>query len=161
MATEGIVITGQIVSSIIGKDLVTKAITDSANSIYKLIYGIVDYKDLSIESFIYELDIQNKINIVELLISQIEEHNLSKLVMTSLTGLHDIILNIREDLKQISIIINCHRDKYFNSWRSMDTSVQIKQLSRHVTILNSRLDMLMKILSIPHHYQYNTKIKSA
>ena len=156
MAAEGIIITGQIVSSIIGKDLVTKAITDSANSIYKLIYGIVEYKDLSI---IYELDIQNKINIVELLIGQIEENNISKLVMTSLTGLHDIILNIREDLNQIATIIHCHNDKYFNSWRSMDTSTQLKNLCRHVAILNSRLDMLMKILSIPQNYQY--KVKSA
>ena len=157
MATEGIIITGQLVSSIIGKDLVTKAITDSANSIYKLIYGIVDYKDLSIESYIYELDIQNKINIVELLLSEIEEHNLSKLVMTSLSGLHDIILNIREDLKQISIIISNHIEKYLSSWRTIDTSIQIKQLTRHVKILDSRLDMLMKILSIPTNYQYKMK----
>ena len=159
MATEGIILTSQFVSSIIGKDLMTKAISDSANSIYNLLYGIVDYRDHSIDTIIDELDIQNKINIVEQLIEQIEEREITKLIMISLTGLHDIILNIREDLKQISTMITVHRDRYFYYWRSIDFTVQKKQLCKHVNILNSRLDMLMKILSISQHFQNSNKIK--
>ena len=153
MTTQGIIVTSQLVSSLIGKDLITKAISESSGSIYNLLYGIIDYRDLSIESLINELDIENKINIVELLVNQIKCNNVSKLILTSLSGLHEIILNIRENLNQISKIIDLHKQKYFNYWRSLEITKQTRDLYSNVKILNSRLDMFMKILSIPSNLQ--------
>ena len=59
-----------------------------------------------------------------------------------------MIIRIREDLKQISIIIKNHKEKYFNSWRSVDVKEQLNNLQLHSELLDARYDLLVKTLNI-------------
>ena len=68
-----------------------------------------------------------------------------------LENLHDMIVRIREDLKQINSIIKSHKEKYFNNWRSVDVREQLNNLKIHTQLLDQRYDLLVKTLNITNN----------
>ena len=150
MQANAIIYTGQIVSSLIGNDLITRAISDSANTIYNLLYGLVELQDPLLERAIDELDVKAQIKCVESIIGNLPNKKISQSLSISLEQLHDIICRIREDLKQINNNFKLHQQKYFYYYRKMDNSIEISNLQRHKKILDQRLDMFMRIFTIDH-----------
>ncbi len=148
MQANAIIYTGQIVSTLIGNDLLTKAISDTAGTIYNLLYGLVELQDPILERAIDELDVKAQIKCVESIIGNLDKGNITKSLNISLEQLHDIICRIREDLKQINSNFNQHQQKYFYYYRKIDNSLEILNLRRHKKILDQRLDMFMKIFTI-------------
>ena len=148
MQANAIIYTGQIVSTLIGNDLLTKAISDTAGTIYNLLYGLVELQDPILERAIDELDVKAQIKCVESIIGNLDKGNITKSLNISLEQLHDIICRIREDLKQINSNFTLHQQKYFYYYRKIDNSIEILNLRRHKKILDQRLDMFMKIFTI-------------
>ena len=106
----GISLSTNVISAIIGKQLFCQAINDASNSIYGSLSSIIYYND-DIHDILLKLDIKNKIKNIELLIQKINRSN--ELINKCIENLHDIILQIREDIKQIDIKIKNHKDLYF------------------------------------------------
>lgn len=157
--------TGQIVSTLIGNDIMTKAISDSASTIYGLLYGFTDITDVELKSLMDNLDIREQVRTVESILqtmlpqinnksknahhagdtySQLPSHPIS----ISLEGLHEIICKIREDLKQIQHNIDEHKKTYMYYITKPNHRTQIHNLKLHKKILQERLDMFMKVLQV-------------
>jgi len=148
MQASALIYTGQIVSTLIGNDIMTKAISDSAGSIYHLLYGFIDISDPLLEKTIDELDVNAQIRSVETMLTQITSDHDSKSIQLSLEQLHEIICRIREDLKQIKENHENHKLKYFYRYRRPDNSLQITNLRKHKQILDQRLDMFMRVVQV-------------
>lgn len=153
-------ITSNVVSTFIGKQLFSKAITDTSNSIYISITDIFNYND-NIDDVLNYLDIRERVKTVDLLIKDIQNYN--QTITNCVSNLHDIILLIREDLKQINQIIELHKQKYFPNWRCLDCKFQLYNLKLHSKILDNRLEYLIKSLHIMNfnnqHIHKTTKVE--
>lgn len=145
----GLSLASTAATALLGRQILTQAISDASGSIYSSI-GEVFYYTTYVDKSLSKLDIGNKIKIMELMckdIANVDKHN-SESVNYCLENLHDMIIRIREDLKQISYIIKSHKDKYFTAWRSVDVKEQLNNLKMHTSLLDSRYDLLVKTLTI-------------
>ena len=155
-------LTTNLVSALIGRQILGQAISDASYSIYGTLGCIFSY-DTTIDDTIRSLDIKARIKMVDSLIKHIDEYN--DTITTCLTGLHEIIILIREDLKQINSIILEHKRKYLSNWRHLDCRKQIKSLRINSKLLDTRLDFLIKALEVIRYNsdmsknQKNIKIK--
>ena len=70
------------------------------------------------------------------------------LISNSLESIHDMIINIREDLKNINIKIGKHKDKWFNRWRSIDVRTELVNLKLHCDVLDKRFNLMTKSIKI-------------
>lgn len=146
MATlAGVTFTRGVVSALIGRQILTQAISEASGSIYTSISSIFSY-NTNLDELLQHLDIEERIKNFDSLINQIRINN--NTVTYCIQGLHEIIILIREDLKQIDLKIKKHKGKYFSSWRSLGCSKEKKNLIIHSNLLDKRLDYLIKALSI-------------
>mgnify|MGYP006088203853 FL=1 len=65
-----------------------------------------------------------------------------------LDNLHDMIIRIREDLKQLKTLIDYHKSKWFNSMRSLDVRTQLTNLKLHTQLLDSRYELFVKTITV-------------
>ena len=59
-----------------------------------------------------------------------------------------MIIKIREDLKNINIKINKHKDKWFSKWRSIDVKNELNSLKLHCNVLDQRYNLMTKSICI-------------
>ena len=74
--------------------------------------------------------------------------NNNKLIIESLESIHDMIIKIREDLKNINVKILKHKDKWFNKWRSIDVKTELVNLKLHCNVLDKRYSLMTQSLKI-------------
>lgn len=157
MQANTIYYTGQLVSTLIGSDIMTKAISDSANTIYNLLYGLVNNGDPELDRVLEELDVCAQMRCVESVTSNLEANQITHTLHICLEQLHEIICRIREDLRQIRGNMEVHKQRYFASYRRPGNSVQIRNMRRHKQTLDQRLDMLMKVIQIEQSHPSRTR----
>ena len=145
----GLSLASTAATALLGRQIMTQAISDASYSIYSSI-GEVFYYTAYVDKALCKLDNGNKIKTMELTCKDLEklDKKNNQSVNYCLENLHDMIIRIREDLKQISIIIKNHKEKYFNSWRSVDVKEQLNNLQLHSELLDARYDLLVKTLNI-------------
>jgi hypothetical protein len=148
MQANTIYYTGQLVSTLIGSDILTKAISDTAGTIYNLLYGLVDNGDPELDRVLEELDVYAQMKCVDSLTQTLDTHSITKTLHVCLEQLHEIICRIREDLRQIQKNMESHRELYFASYRLRNNKEQITNLRRHKHTLDQRMDMLIKVIQI-------------
>uniref|UniRef100_A0A6C0IY36 Uncharacterized protein n=1 Tax=viral metagenome TaxID=1070528 RepID=A0A6C0IY36_9ZZZZ len=141
----GASITTTVLSSLIGKQLMTQAISDASGSIYTNVSTIFNYNS-KIDETLNLLDIKEKIKIIEEITKNITVTN--KLIDSCIMSIHDIIIHIREDLKLINIKIKQHKQKYLCNWRKLDCGKLLFNLRMHSSILDKRLENLTKSINI-------------
>lgn len=146
----GITIGANVVSALIGRQILSQAISDASGTIYSSL-GDIFYYSANVDRVLCELDIANKLVTMEFLIKElnancgcIDEES----IHTCLENLHDMILHIREDLKQIRQQIEKHKTKYFSKYRSVDVKSQIYNLKLHSKLLLDRYDLLIKTIEL-------------
>lgn len=148
----GISLASTAATALLGRQILTQAISDASYSIYSSI-GEIFYYTNYVDKSLCQLDIGNKVKTMELMckdMAKLEKLN-SESVNYCLENLHDMIVRIREDLKQINSIIKVHKDKYFNNWRSVDVKEQLSNLRIHTQLLDQRYDLLVKTLNITNN----------
>ena len=99
----GIAIGANVVSALIGRQIMSQAISDASGSIYSTL-GDIFYYSTNVDKVLHELDIANKLSTMELLIKELNQcvHFIDEdSVHQSLENLHDMIIRIREDLKRV------------------------------------------------------------
>ena len=102
----------------------------------------------SIKESIEKLDIKDKIMIIESLLNEIKKTPIKKSVKLSTNSVGHCIEDINESLKELKARIEYHNTKYFNSWRSFNSDDIIEKLKNKNKLLDNRLDLLIKLLSI-------------
>ena len=103
MQVNALFATTQIVSSLISNDIIKKAIGDTSNTIYTLLYGLLDYQDIYLERILEKLDIKVQIKCVEGIIKNLNNYIIDKSLETALENLHEIICKI--NLNRADVII--------------------------------------------------------
>ena len=151
----GASITTTVLSSLIGKQLMTQAISDASGSIYTNVSSIFNYSS-KIDETLNLLDIKEKIKIIEEITKNITISN--KLIDSCILSIHDIVIYIREDLKLINIKIENHKQKYLCYWRKLDCGKLLFNLRMHSSILDKRLENLLKSINIIKFFDDSKKI---
>ena len=139
------------VSALLGRQIVSQAITDASSSIYTSI-GDVFHHTHSIDKVLFTLDINNKIKTTELLCNSLpskgSDSSNESAINFCLDNLHDMIIRIREDLKQLKTLIDYHKSKWFNSMRSLDVRTQLTNLKLHTQLLDARYELFVKTITV-------------
>ena len=148
MQTNTLIYTGRFVSSMIGSSITTSAIADVSQTIYTLLYGLIETNDPLLDKNLEDMDIKAQIKLIDSLLETLDTKICTKPIELALNQLHEIICNIREDLNILNQKYNYHQKKWFYYWRKFDNSKEIKILENHKLILDKRLDMFMKIFQI-------------
>ena len=148
MESNSLYYTGKILTSLLGNDIITKAISEGSNSIYNILYGIENISNDDLNKFLIDIDIKANIKIIECLINNLDPNLKGKAIHLALYQLHDIIIKIREILKQISIKNISHKEKWFHYFRKIDFDKEIIQLNKFNQILDKRLDIFIKVIQI-------------
>ena len=152
----GSAITTNIISALLGKQIMNRAISDASGSIYSNISSIFNY-NLQIDDTLNLLDIKEKIKVVEALVNNIDISNM--IVDRCVTSIHDVILLIREDLKILKLLIEEHKEKYFSRWRRLNYKTNLKNLKIHSNILKMSIIWQIDCLGDPFKIKYFLKWK--
>jgi hypothetical protein len=137
-----------VVSIILGQQMISSAISEASGSVYKSITNIFSHSDYVAE-LLTSLDIINKLQCMENILADIEgDHMYTKSIKMSSESIHNMILNIKADLQQIEYKIVAHKEKYFNKYRIISINEEVNALKLHCKLLDSRYDQLIKIINI-------------
>ena len=137
-----------VISALIGRQILSQAISDASYTIYGSISDIFYYSS-KVDRVLLSLDVKEKIKTVEnvcKILENKEENNV--FIINSLESIHDMIIKIREDLKNINIKINKHKDKWFSKWRSIDVKNELNSLKLHCNVLDQRYNLMTKSICI-------------
>ncbi len=97
---------------------------------------------------IEQLDLYNKLSIIDNFINIIpHKYENNKSISPILQSLHDIIIQIYNELSEINGIIIHHKTKFFYSYRTPNYKHNINKIILYKNILDTRFDILLKILN--------------
>ena len=147
MAAATATLGAEVLSALIGRQILTQAISDASYNIYNSVQNIF-YYSTNVDIVLQDLDISNKVKMIEEITKNINDEQHSKILEMSLESIHDMVIKIREDLKAIDTKIAIHKKKYFANWRSVSCKKQINNLILHCKILDKRFALLIQCLDI-------------
>ena len=138
----------EIISVLIGRQIVTQAISDASNSIYNSITGIVFYSE-DVNLILSELDLGSKLQVLEELLKNLTNYKKkNSIIDISLEHLHDMMLKIKRDINIISNKLEQHKNKLFHNYRKVNCKKELLQLKKHSRILNERLELFFKAFNM-------------
>ena len=133
--------------SLLTNGMVSMAINDTSYLLLGLVKNvIVEHPD--IKNTTDKIDLYNKLMVIDNFMKMIP-NNLenNKCISTSLKGIHDIILQIQNELELINNIIETHSQKYFYYFRKHDYYIQLDNIVNYKKILDERFDILLKLIT--------------
>ena len=133
--------------SLLTNGVVSMAINDTSYILLGLVKNvIVEHPD--IKKTTDKIDLYNKLmvidNFMKIIPNSLEDN---KCISTCLTSIHDIIVQIQNELAIINKIIEDHTQKYFYYFRKHDYYVQLDNIVLYKKILDERFDILLKLIS--------------
>lgn len=141
MVAGSVLITGEMLTSLVGKEIVA----ESASAVNSTIGKIIGYGCEYITQMIEELDIHTKLQVIEEFVKEIPKTD-SKSVHICLDKINCIIKKIHEELEVIEKEMEYHKTRWFYYYRSPNCYIQVDNLRKHSGILDKRVDTLFKIL---------------
>tara|TARA_Y100000591_G_C21775457_1_gene668032 strand:- start:597 stop:1055 length:459 start_codon:yes stop_codon:yes gene_type:complete len=133
--------------SLLTNGVVSMAINDTSYLLLGLVKNvIVEHPD--IKKTTDKIDLYNKLmiidNFMKIIPNELEDN---KCISTCLTSIHDIIVQIQNELAIINKIIEDHTEKYFYYFRKHDYYVQLDNIVNYKKILDERFDILLKLIT--------------
>jgi hypothetical protein len=133
--------------SLLTNGVVSMAINDTSYILLGLVKNvIVEHPD--IKKTTDKIDLYNKLmvidNFMKIIPNTLEDN---KCISTCLTSIHDIIVQIQNELAIINKIIEDHTQKYFYYFRKHDYYVQLDNIVNYKKILDERFDILLKLIT--------------
>ena len=133
--------------SLLTNGMVSMAINDTSYLLLGLVKNvIVEHPD--IKKTTDKIDLYSKLMIIDSFTKIIPndlENN--KCISSILQSIHDIILQIQNELELINNIIETHSQKYFYYFRKHDYYVQLENIVNYKKILDERFDILLKLIT--------------
>ena len=147
---------GKIVSivGLVGTDVVVKTLTASSTSIINIITHLSTTEfpnSESIKKALLETDIELKMKVINSLVNDLKKKiNLDEKINIALGSLAETTEKIHNQLDLIKDKIEYHKLKYFQTWRNLNCDENLNNIKKLNNILDKRLDLLTKILSIKY-----------
>jgi hypothetical protein len=156
MLNPSTIIFGSKIASVVGMvgtDIIGKTLTTTTKSIMNVIYHLTttEYPNSKdIRCIIFDSDIEIKMKIIKALVDELNNNNkhVYKYVKISLDSLTEITEKIHIELNKIKEKIDYHNSLYFSSWRTLDCNYYLNNLKKYNILLDKRIDLLTKLLSI-------------
>lgn len=139
-------VTVYAISSLIGKEMITRVIKETANSAYGAMYSFVDHPEIN--QVLKELDTKAVLKKTENLIKNINIHDINETIHIILNQLHQIICEIIDDLSKINHSLNNYKKKWFKIIRKADYKPYLEKLKLDHRILDKRLKSLFDVIQI-------------
>lgn len=144
--------TTAIVMNKIGSEFILRSMTNTSASIISLI-SYISFSDNQyishIKHDIKELDIESKLSILSTLVNeQMNNHNHPDSVNKSLMSVNNVLKKIHNELDLINKKIIRHKEKYFYSWRTINATKYVHNLTYHCCILQQRYKILIDLLNV-------------
>ena len=141
-----------LTASRIGTDVLIKTMSTTTTVLYKLVKFIAntDHPGLkNIQDTLESIDLEYDINVIDKLVTE-HDHisDMKDSVKEALLGVTKILQKIHDELHIIKKAYEKHKNKYFYKWRSFQCKYNIETIVKHKEILDSRYDMLIKLLII-------------
>ncbi len=139
---------GEVVGTMLGREVVTAAIRDTSSGIYESIRGMaIDNHPLLQQTF-SDMDIHATVERVESLVQTIEESKVHEKppVEICLKQVHDSLSNIHKDLDSIQAEVDRFNQIWFQSVRGVYYHNDVDRLKTHAKTLNKRMNGLTQSL---------------
>ena len=135
-------------------ELLVQTVKTTSHGIIQSINYISTYNTIDLTTIQKDLevfDLENKITIITKFIEEIKnKKNIKESIRIAIISVHYVLEKINDETEKIKDDIKYHESKYFNSWRSLDCSNKINELDAHNKLLDTRFELLMKLLSIKY-----------
>lgn len=129
------------ISELIGKEV----ILETYHGINSSLSSIQSFNLESVNLVLERLDIAKKIEIVNSLFED-RDDVLDKTIVLALNNLHEISEKIEKELVEIKKDIEYSKTLYFSYLRSKPYFEKLKKLECHSSILDSRLDLFLRLV---------------
>ena len=134
----------------INKDVILKTINKTCSSILILLNYFINNDDniIEIKNKLTELDLQNKINIITLMIEEnIDKYN-KKSINLSFLYIKESLELLNNELNELKDNIESHNKSYISYIKKFNSSTYIDNIINNNYILDNRLELLLKIIVI-------------
>lgn len=133
-------------SSFFISELISKeVILETYHGINSSLSTIKSFNLENVNLVLERLDISKKIEIVNSLFDE-REDVLDKTIVLALNNLHEISEKIEKELEEIKKDIEFSKSLYFSYLRSKPYFEKLKKLECHSSILNSRMDLFLRLV---------------
>ena len=150
-----IIETALVTSTLLKKEVICQAITSTTKTAYYGISGLMSNNDFIFKDILEDLDLSEKIGIIDSLIKKLENTNISDTINLSLHGLHNIINKINNEIILINNQIKDHKQKWFSNIRPAEYLITVNKLKSHKKIMDERLDLLLKLINTDKNLSNN------
>lgn len=130
------------ISELIGKEV----IVETYHGINSSLYSIQSFNMENVNNVLEKLDIAKKIELINTLFDE-RKNETEKSIVLALNNLHDIAEKIQKELEEIKNDIEYTKNIYFSYFRSKPYFDKLKKLEKHSAILDSRLDLYLKLIN--------------
>tara|TARA_B100001175_G_C19513186_1_gene645308 strand:+ start:4439 stop:4897 length:459 start_codon:yes stop_codon:yes gene_type:complete len=133
--------------SLLTNGVIGMAIHDTSYVLLGLVKDvIVEHPD--IKKTTDKIDLHNKLIIIDNFIKNIpKDLEKNECILLSLNSIHDIVIQINNELTLINKIIEDHSLKYFYYFRKFDYYKQLNNIVNYKKIMDERFDILLKLIS--------------
>jgi len=134
--------------------LMFDAIIKTSQRVFSLIEEMSHNGDALFNNFIHQTDIYVRLDVIEVLMTDVESHEssispiLSKTVEILLKHLQKIVSTIENELQNLKDEVELYNLSYMSYIKSFDYNNRIMILRSHITTMESRLNTLITILNI-------------
>lgn len=136
--------------SLLTNSVINTAISDTSILLLSIFTNITNDSCL-FKSTVNKLDLYNKLLIIDNFINIIpHKFENNKSISPILNSIHEVIIQIYTELSTINTIITHHKNKFFHYYRTPDYKKNINNIILFKSILDTRFDMLLKILNTIH-----------
>lgn len=135
----------------LGTDIAIKTLTTTTSSIGTVIsYLTTNTKPgaSEITNTLSTLDLEFTITIINCVITEYTEKELTPSVQKAILGVNEILECINKELNVIKEAIEYHNSKYLKNWRSFSWSGNTETIKKYNDILKNRYQMLLELLKI-------------
>ena len=133
--------------SLLTNGLIGMTINDTSYLLLGLVKDvIVEHPD--IKKTTDNIDLYNKLMIIDNFVKNIPKGlEKNECISISLNSIHDIIVQINNELTLINKIIEDHTLKYFYYFRKFDYYKELNNIISYKKIMDERFDILLKLIS--------------
>lgn len=135
-----------IISTLLGREVIRQSITESTKTILTTLTGIMDTQHFELIELIEELDIMHYIKIINSLIDDLKDKNISSTIHLSLDNLKIIVDKILDEIKSIEKEITTFETYWFRRLRRPNYLYSIEKLKIHHKVMINRLNLLLNLI---------------
>ena len=143
-------IESMLIGSLLGKEFISQTITSTTKTTYNNFLELVSNKEFKFNHLIEKIDIKSKIKIIEKLIIEINQKKLHQTdtIHLVLIDLHEIIEKINNELNDVKGKYKIYEQSWLKFLQTNPYSILINSLENHNDIMEKRLDLLLKLLTV-------------